>query len=344
MMEAGVVALLASILATPLVIEWFRRRRLGQHIREDGPPTHAVKAGTPTMGGLALVGAVIFGYVMGHVGPSVKFARTGELVIIAVVLFAVVGFVDDWLGVRHRRSLGLGKRGKLAGQVVAGVIFSELAVHWAHTSTALSFTRAADPGWHLGEVGWVIFATFVLVATSNGVNLSDGLDGLAAGSSTFCFFVLAIMGYWIFRHVAIYGILPAAALDLAICSVALAGGCLGFLWWNAAPAKIIMGDTGALAIGSGLAAVCLLLNLDLLLPILGGLFVIEILSVVAQVVSFRVFGRRILRMAPIHHHCELLGWPETTVTVRFWMLGGLFAALGLGIFYGEFLVMTHGVK
>jgi len=344
MMEAGVVALLASILATPLVIEWFRRRRLGQHIREDGPPGHAVKAGTPTMGGLALVGAVIVGYAMGHVGPSVKFARTGELVVIAVFLFAVVGFVDDWLGVRNRRSLGLGKRGKLAGQAVAGVIFSELAVHWAHTSTALSFTRAADPGWHLGEAGWVIFATLVLVATSNAVNFSDGLDGLAAGSSTFCFSVLAIMGYWIFRHVAIYGILPAAALDLAICSVALAGGCLGFLWWNAAPARIIMGDTGSLAIGAGLAAVCLLLNLDLLLPILGGLFVIEILSVVAQVVSFRVFGRRILRMAPIHHHCELLGWPETTVTVRFWMLGGLFAALGLGVFYGEFLVMTHGVK
>jgi phospho-N-acetylmuramoyl-pentapeptide-transferase len=186
-------------------------------------------------------------------------------------------------------------------------------------------------------------ATVVMVATSNAVNLTDGLDGLAAGASTFCFAVLAIMGYWIFRHLPIYGILPAGALDLALCSVALAGACLGFLWWNAAPARIIMGDTGSLAIGSGLAAVCLLLNLDLLLPIIGGLFVIETLSVIAQVISFRAFGRRVLRMAPIHHHCELLGWPETTVIVRFWMLAGLFSALGLGIFYGEFLIVNRGV-
>jgi phospho-N-acetylmuramoyl-pentapeptide-transferase len=295
------------------------------------------------MGGLAMIAAVILGYFLAHFGPSVKFARTGQLVIITIFMFGAIGFVDDWLGLRHHRNLGLRKRGKLVGQIAAGVVFSELAVHWAHTSTALSFTRAADPGWHLGEVGWVVFATVVMVATSNAVNMADGLDGLAAGASAFCFAVLAIMGYWIFRHFPIYGILPAGALDLAICAVALAGGCLGFLWWNAAPARIIMGDTGALALGSALAALCLLLNLDLLLPILGGLFVIEILSVIAQVISFRVFGHRILRMAPLHHHFELLGWPETTIIVRFWMLGGLFAALGLGVFYGEFLVMTRTV-
>ena len=168
----------------------------------------------------------------------------------------------------------------------------------------------------------MVFAVLVMVATSNAVNLTDGLDGLAAGSATFCFAVLAIMGYWIFRHFSIYHVLPASAIDLALASVALAGGCLGFLWWNAAPARIIMGDTGSLAIGSGLAALCLLLNLDLLLPILGGLFVLETLSVIAQVVSFRVFGRRVFRMAPFHHHFELLGWPETTVIVRFWILAG----------------------
>jgi phospho-N-acetylmuramoyl-pentapeptide-transferase len=340
MMEAGGVALLLSIVATPAVMGWLSRRRLGQHIREDGPASHMAKAGTPTMGGVAVVGAVIVGYFMGHIGPRVRFARTGELVIIAVFMFALIGFVDDWIKVRNKRSLGLHKRGKLVAQIAAGILFSELAVHWADTSTALSFTRAI-PGFDLGQFGWVALATFVLVATSNAVNLTDGLDGLAAGSSTFCFAVLAIMGYWIFRHPTIYHILPAGALDLALCSVALAGACLGFLWWNAAPARIIMGDTGSLAIGSGLAALCLLLNLDLLLPIIGGLFVIETLSVIAQVVSFRAFGRRVLRMAPIHHHCELLGWPETTVIVRFWMLAGLFAALGLGIFYGEFLIVTR---
>ena len=175
----------------------------------------------------------------------------------------------------------------------------------------------------------------IIAATANAVNLTDGLDGLAAGSATFCFACLAVIGYWQFRHFAIYHV--AAALDLALAAVALAGACLGFLWWNAAPARIFMGDTGSLSIGSGLAALCLLMNLDLLLPVIGGLFVIVTLSVVIQVVSFRVFHRRVFRMAPLHHHFELLGWPETTVIVRFWILAGLFAALGLGIFYGDFL-------
>jgi len=343
-MESGGIGLWISLLVTPLVMRFLLRRRIGQHIREDGPATHIVKAGTPTMGGLAIVAAAVIGYGMGHVGTEVPFTRPGTLVVLAVVTFGAIGFVDDSIKVRHKRSLGLQKRGKLMAQVAAGVLFAELAVHWAHTSTALSFTRVQTPGLRLGEVGWVILATLVLVATSNAVNLTDGLDGLAAGSSTFCFAVLAIMGYWESRHTGIYHVQAASALGLAICAVALAGSCLGFLWWNAAPARIIMGDTGSLGIGSGLAAICLLLNLDLLLPIIGGLFVIETLSVIAQVVSFRAFGRRVFRMAPIHHHCELLGWPETTVIVRFWVLGGLFAAFGLGIFYAQFLTATHFVQ
>jgi phospho-N-acetylmuramoyl-pentapeptide-transferase len=341
LMESGGVGLWISLLVTPVVMRSLLRRRLGQHIREDGPATHMVKAGTPTMGGIAIVVAVIIGYSMGHVGTEVPFTRSGTLVVLAVAAFGAIGFVDDWIKIRHKRSLGLQKRGKLFAQVAAGVAFAELAVHWAHTSTALSFTRLQTPGLRLGEVGWVILATVVLVATSNAVNLTDGLDGLAAGSSTFCFAVLAVIGYWESRHTGIYHVQAASALGLAICAVALAGSCLGFLWWNAAPARIIMGDTGSLAIGSGLAALCLLLNLDLLLPIIGGLFVIETLSVIAQVISFRAFGRRVFRMAPIHHHCELLGWPETTVIVRFWVLGGLFAALGLGIFYAQFLTASN---
>jgi phospho-N-acetylmuramoyl-pentapeptide-transferase len=195
-------------------------------------------------------------------------------------------------------------------------------------------------GINLGQVGWVIFAVLVMVGSSNAVNITDGVDGLAAGSGAFCFAVLSIMGYWIFRHVSIYHVLPASAIDLALVAVALAGACVGFLWWNAAPAKIIMGDTGSLSIGAGLAALCLLLNLDLLLLVIGGLFVMETLSVILQVISFRAFGRRIFRMAPIHHHFELGGWPETTVIVRFWILGALFCALGLGIFYGDFLTVA----
>jgi phospho-N-acetylmuramoyl-pentapeptide-transferase len=336
-MSSGGFAFWVAILVTPILIRWLRRRRIGQHIREDGPATHVAKAGTPTMGGMAIVAAVVLGYFGGHLGTEVRFGASGSLVVLAVVLFGGIGLVDDWIKVRNRRSLGLNKRAKFFAQLGVAVLFAELAVHWAHTATTLSFTRLASPGFQLGQWGWVAFAAFVLVATSNAVNLTDGLDGLAAGSSTFCFAVLAIMGYWVFRHEAVFGVLPAGALDLALTAVALAGACLGFLWWNAAPAKIMMGDTGSLAIGSGLAAICLLLNLDLLLPVLGGLFVLETMSVIAQVVSFRCFGRRVFRMAPVHHHFELLGWPETTVLIRFWIVAGVCTALAVGVFYADFL-------
>ncbi len=340
LLVSGGVALCVAILATPFLIRFFRRRQIGQHIREDGPASHSTKAGTPTMGGIVLVGAVVFGYAIGHIGTEIRFSRTGYLAIGAVVCFGIIGFFDDLIKVRHQRSLGLNKRWKSAAQVVVALAFAELALRWAHASTALSFTRAQVPGVDLGHVGWVVFAVLVMVGTTNAVNITDGVDGLAAGSGTFCFAVLSIMGYWIFRHFSIYHVHQASAIDLSLVAVALAGACIGFLWWNAAPAKIIMGDTGSLAIGAGLASLCLLLNLDLLLPIIGGLFVMETLSVIAQVVSFRVFHRRIFRMAPIHHHFELGGWPETTVIVRFWILGGLFVALGLGVFYGDFLTVA----
>ncbi len=335
-MTAGGVALLVAIFGTPLLMRWLARRQIGQHIRELGPASHSVKADTPTMGGLAIVAAVVLGYVIGH-AAQVRFSATGYLVIIAVALFGAIGALDDWIKVRHRRSLGLNIRAKFAAQLAVAVLFAVLAEVWAHTSTTLSFTNQLTPGLELGRVGWAIFAVVVMVAASNAVNLTDGLDGLAAGSSGMCFAVLAIMGYWIFRHYSIYHVLPASAIDLALCAVALAGACVGFLWWNAAPAQIFMGDTGSLALGSGLAALCLLLDLDLLLLILGGLFVLETLSVIIQIIWFKLFGTRVFRMAPIHHHFELLGWPETTVIVRFWILGGLFAALALGIFYAVFL-------
>jgi len=337
---SGGIALWLAIISTPFLIRYFRTRELGQHIREDGPSTHVAKAGTPTMGGIAIVGSVVVGYAVGHIGTEVRFSRTGYLAVGAVVAFGLIGFLDDYIKVSHRRSLGLNKRAKSAAQLLCALAFALLAVYWAHTSTALSFTRSSAIGINLGTVGWIIFAVLVMVGASNAVNITDGVDGLAAGSGTFCFFVLSIMGYWIFRHFSIYHVLPASAIDLALVSVALAGACVGFLWWNAAPAKIIMGDTGSLAIGAGLAALCLLLNLDLLLLVIGGLFVMETLSVILQVISFRAFHRRIFRMAPIHHHFELAGWPETTVIVRFWILGGLFCALGLGIFYGDYLTVA----
>lgn len=341
LMEAGSVSFLVSLLFTPVWMRFQRERSLGQLIREEGPSTHHAKAGTPTMGGVVIVLAAVLGYVMGHVGTSIDFTRAGVLVVATTVAAGLLGFADDYLAIRNARNLGLSTRGKLIGQSLMAAAFAVLSVVWVHTSTRLSFTRFSLPGWNLTSVGWMVLAVLVIVSTANAVNLTDGLDGLAAGSSTFCFGVLSIIGYWQFRHFAIYHL--HSALDLGLVAVALVGSCLGFLWWNAAPARIIMGDTGSLAVGTGLGALALLMNLDLLLVVLGGLFVAETASVILQVVSFKLFGRRIFRMAPFHHHFELRGWPETTVIVRLWILAGLLAALGLGIFYGDFLKIAKVV-
>jgi phospho-N-acetylmuramoyl-pentapeptide-transferase len=340
-MESGGVGFLFALLVTPIWIRFLRSRSLGQLIREDGPSTHLVKAGTPTMGGVIICCSAVLGYLMGHVGTSIDFTRAGVLAVCVTVASGMLGFCDDYLAIRNARNLGLNKLAKFIGLLAIAAIFALLAVYWVHSSTNLSFTRLSLPGWNLTAVGWILLAVLVIAASSNAVNLTDGLDGLAAGSGTFCFGVLAIIGYWQFRHYSIYRL--HAALDLGLVAVALVGACLGFLWWNAAPAKIIMGDTGALAIGTGLGALCLLMNLDLLLIVIGGLFVAETASVILQVVSFRVFGRRVFRMAPFHHHFELHDWPETTVLIRFWIIAGLCAMLGLGIFYGDFLKIAKVV-
>jgi len=340
LMESGGVGFLLALLLTPFWMRFVQARAFGHQVSEY-VSTHQHKSGIPTMGGVVIVFAAVMGYAMGHIGTSVVFTRSGILAVLVTVASSLLGFLDDFLAIRNERNLGLNKRGKFVGQLAIAIVFAVLAINWVHTSANLSFTRYSLPGWNLTATGWIIFAVFIIVATSNAVNLTDGLDGLAAGSSTFCFGVLAIIGYWQFRHFDIYRL--HAALDLALFAVGLVGACLGFLWWNAPPARIIMGDTGALAIGTGLAALCLLMNLDLLLVIIGGLFVTETASVILQVFSYRVFGRRIFRIAPFHHHFEFGGWPETTVLIRFWILAGLLAMLGLGIFYGDFLKIAKVV-
>jgi phospho-N-acetylmuramoyl-pentapeptide-transferase len=344
LVSAGVSMVLA-LFGTPLAIRIFRSRGYGQVIREEGSvPAHQTKRGTPSMGGTVIVVATLVGYLAGHELTKEPMTWSGVLVLFLMTGLGAVGFIDDFLKIWRQTSTGLRSGAKLAGQAIVGAVFAvEVLRHpdsfdLTPADAHISFLHDVGPA--IGVLPFVLWVVLMISGFSNAVNLTDGLDGLAAGSSTFCFAVLGIMGYWIFRHESIYHVLPASAIDLALGAVALAGACLGFLWWNAAPAQIIMGDTGSQALGSGLAALCLLMNLDLLLPILGGLFVLETLSVIAQVISFRVFGRRIFRMAPIHHHFELLGWPETTVIVRFWILGGLFAALALGIFYGEFLTVA----
>jgi phospho-N-acetylmuramoyl-pentapeptide-transferase len=333
---AASVALLVAMLGTPMLINELRVRGIGQQIRQDGPSGHFSKAGTPTMGGLAIMGAAVVGYCVAHIFAT--FTTRGLAGMLAICAAALVGFLDDWLKVTRQRSLGLNKRAKIILQAAVAVAFAVVAIVWLKVDTHLSFTRFNSIGWQLGKIGWVILAVLLIVGFTNAVNFTDGLDGLAAGSSAFTFVTFTVIGFYQFKHGVIYR--NPASLDEAVMAAAMVGACTGFLWWNAAPARIFMGDTGSLGIGAAVAVLALLENVDLLLPIIGGLYVIETLSVIIQIGSFRLFGRRVFRMAPVHHHFELLGWPETTVIVRFWILAGLFTALSLGIFYADFL--AHG--
>ncbi|HUR49500.1 MAG TPA: phospho-N-acetylmuramoyl-pentapeptide-transferase [Acidimicrobiales bacterium] len=334
-MLAGGLSMVFALIGTPLFIRWQRAQGLGQPIRVDGPSGHHTKAGTPTMGGLVIVVAAAFGYFVSHLRAGAYFSRAGLLIIAAVLLASAIGLVDDWLKVHYRNSLGLDARLKMGLLVIVAAGFAIGALSWASARTELAFTRYDSIGLDLGTVGWVLLAMLMLTATTNAVNFTDGLDGLAAGSSAFSFGALVIIGFWQFRNLEVYAV--PQALDLALTAAALTGACIGFLWWNAPPARIIMGDTGSLGIGAGLAGLSLVMNLHLLLPVLGGLFVLEVLSDIVQVVGFKLFRRRVFRMAPIHHHFELMNWPETTVVVRFWILAGLCTALALGVFYADFI-------
>jgi phospho-N-acetylmuramoyl-pentapeptide-transferase len=335
MLIAACASLVVALVGTPFLISWLRVHGIGQPIREEGPQGHLTKAGTPTMGGVAIVVGASTGYVLAHLREGAVFTWGGMLTMGAIIGAGAVGLVDDWIKVRNARNLGLNKRAKIGGLLVVSIAFAYLALERAQVSTELSFTRVGSLDIDLGPWLWTLFAVLVLIGVTNAVNLTDGLDGLAAGSATFSFSAYVIIGFWAFRNVEVYEI--PQALDLAIVAASMVGACAGFLWWNAAPARIFMGDTGSLAVGAGLAAIALVTNTHLLLPVIGGIYVLETLSVIVQVASFRLFKRRIFRMAPLHHHYELLGWPETTVIVRFWILAGIATALGVGIFYADYL-------
>ncbi|HMQ28471.1 MAG TPA: phospho-N-acetylmuramoyl-pentapeptide-transferase, partial [Acidimicrobiales bacterium] len=262
--------------------------------------------------------------------------RSGLLVMAAIVGAGLVGLVDDYLKVSRERNLGLNKRAKVIGLLIVAVGFAVLTVIHTPVHTTLAITRWDQFDIELGTVAWIVFAVLLILGSANAVNLTDGLDGLAGGSAVFAFMAFTIIGFWAFRHPATYDVVHA--LDLAVVAAAMTGACTGFLWWNAAPARIFMGDTGSLAIGAGLAGLALTTSTALLLVVSGGLFVVETLSVILQVTAFRLFGgRRIFRMAPIHHHFEIGGWPETTVIIRFWIVAGLLTAIALGFFYADFI-------
>lgn len=332
---ASAIAFIVAVSATNYLIKILRTYRIGQQIREDGPKRHVTKAGTPTMGGIAILIGLVLGYAAAHANLGVPISKEA-LTLIGVTFGAgLVGFLDDFIKVRKERSLGLTKSAKITGQIVVAAAFALVAHYVLHIPSTINFVRSGGFTINVPTPLWIIFAIVVVIGSSNAVNLTDGLDGLAGGSAIFSFGALTIVGYWEFRHYAVYHV--NGSLDLAIVVVGMVGGLAGFLWWNAAPAKIFMGDTGSLAIGAALGAATLLMGLDLWLPILAGLFVIVTLSVVIQVISFRAFGRRVFKMAPLHHHFELMGWPETTVIVRFWMIAGVFTALAMGLFYADFL-------
>jgi phospho-N-acetylmuramoyl-pentapeptide-transferase len=307
---AAGVGLTVTLLGTPLAIRLFKRWGWGQPIREDGPHTHLVKMGTPTMGGIVILLGIVSGYVVTRLVFTTVTAA-GLSVLVATVGLGVLGFIDDFIKVRHQRSLGLSKTAKIAGQAVVAVVFGLVAVKVAHVPTDLSFVRGT--GVDLGVLFYMW--TFVILASSaNGVNLTDGLDGLASGSSILVLSAFVFISFWQFRHTCALGPATAcypvdvnAALDVAIVAGAAVGAVAGFLWWNAAPARIFMGDTGALALGGLMGALAIVTSTQLLLVVLGGLFVIETTSVIVQVISFRGFGRRVFRMSPIHNHFELAG-------------------------------------
>lgn len=336
LLVAGGIGLVVSLVVTRLLITWLTNAKLGQPIREDGPEGHITKAGTPTMGGLAIVVGAVAGYVISDISNSRIITRSGLLVMAAIVGAGLVGLIDDYLKVSRERNLGLNKRAKIIGLLIVAVGFAWLTVVHTPVHTTLAITRWDQFDIELGTVAWIVFAVLLILGSANAVNLTDGLDGLAGGSAVFAFMAFTIIGFWAFRHPLTYDVVHA--LDLAVVAAAMTGACTGFLWWNAAPARIFMGDTGSLAIGAGLAGLALTTSTALLLVVIGGLFVVETLSVILQVTSFRLFGgRRIFRMAPIHHHFELGGWPETTVIIRFWIIAGLLTAVALGFFYADFI-------
>jgi phospho-N-acetylmuramoyl-pentapeptide-transferase len=358
---AAAVSLLATLLGTPLYIRFLVKGGYGQFIRDDGPTSHHTKRGTPTMGGAVIIAAALLAYLAAHAITTTAPTMSALLVLFLMTGLGVVGFLDDFIKISKQRSLGLRAVPKLVGQSVVALLFAVLVLQFPNeqyrtpASTQISFIRdtrldLAFAGPALGVILFVLWAYVMIAATSNGVNLTDGLDGLATGASTLVFAAFILIGTWQSNQSCqslTASESSSAALkcyevrdprDLAVVAACLMGACIGFLWWNASPAKIFMGDTGSLALGGALAGLAITSRTEILLLVIGGLFVIISLSVIVQVGSFKLTGKRVLRMAPLQHHFELLGWQEVTITIRFWIIAGLFVALGLGIFYAEWVV------
>nr|WP_281386707.1 phospho-N-acetylmuramoyl-pentapeptide-transferase [Jiangella mangrovi] len=338
---------MVSIFGTRAAIWGLVRRGFGQPIRDELSTSHQVKRGTPTMGGAVIIVAALAGYAMAHLVRGTEPTASAMLVLGLTAGLGLVGFLDDYIKIFKQRSLGLRSRAKMAGQVVVALAFALLAIRFEDdggltpASQAVSFLR--DTPVVLPAALFVVWALLIISGTSNAVNLTDGLDGLATGASVMVFGAYTLIGIWQFNQNCRTAPGPACydvrdPLDLAVVAAALAGACIGFLWWNAHPARIIMGDTGALALGGAMAGLAITTRTELLLVVLGGLFAIITVSVVLQVGYFKLTGgRRLFRMTPLHHHFELLGWSEVTIVIRFWIIAGGCVAVGLSIFYAQWV-------
>ena len=344
---AGALALFFSLFGTPVLIKALARRGYGQIIRDDGPTTHHTKRGTPTMGGIIIIFSALISYLFAHLVLGSTISVSAVLILGLVVALGLVGFLDDYMKVSRQNSAGISGKAKIFGQVFFASIFGYLGTHFPDkdglTPISLNLSTLRDTGISLGPILVVVWIAFMVTATSNGVNLTDGLDGLASGASVMTFLAFILIGVWEFGQSCAVAVTANCynvrdPLDLAVLAAAFAGACTGFLWWNASPAKIFMGDTGSLALGAALAGMAASLRVELLLIPLGGIFVIITLSVALQVIYFKATGgKRLFKMAPLQHHFELMGWGEVTIVLRFWIIAGLSVALGLGLFYTQWV-------
>lgn len=355
---AGGFSLLYSLLLTPLFVRSFNRLRWGQPIRVDGPKDHEVKRGTPTMGGLIFLSGAIISYFLAKLIMGETPTPSALLVILMAAGAGLVGFIDDFMKARLQNSAGLNGWAKIAGQVLIAVAFALLGLQFANDAGVTPVSGRISGfrdlpfdflslGPIIGITLFVLWIVVIVTATTNAVNVTDGLDGLASGAAIFAFGAYLIIGFWQATQSCAVIIEPGCydtrdPMDLAVISAALLGGIAGFLWWNTNPAEVFMGDTGSMGIGGAIAALAILTHTELLLLLIGGLFIIETGSVIVQRLYFKATkGRRIFLMSPIHHHFELKGWAEVTVVVRFWIIAGLFVITGVGAFYGEWLLQQQ---
>ena len=315
----GMAAMLICLFLSPRFIRMLRYREFGQQIREEGPTGHQTKAGTPTMGGLIIFVAVAIPFLILNDGGR---DGTAALTVFGIALgCAALGFADDYIKIVKQRSLGLPARYKLLVQVLLALILWWVARHELGLEPELFLRIGGDASIYIGPVLYFILVFLVIAGSTNGVNLTDGLDGLAAGASA-----IVLLAYTAICYVTV------GQQDLALLAVCLVGGCIGFLWFNAFPASIFMGDTGSLGLGGAIGAFAVVTQTEILLIVIGGIFVIEALSVLVQVFSFRTFGRRVLLMAPLHHHFEMMAWSETKVMLRFWIIAAVCGGVGFALY------------